>query len=345
MFKCAIIGVSGGRARGLAEAYRHVTRGKLAAISTRTRENLHAFGDVFEVEMRYLDYREMLEKEKPDLVHVNTPPSVRLEIFEAAENAGVPAVLVEKPVAIQGEDWRAIGDFAATAKIKIAVNHQLHFHPRRRQLQTIVREGRIGDVRFIDASCGMNLAYQGTHALQAIAAFHPSGVPIKVMGQVSGAGGLADTPKKHFAPDQCMGAIEYADGLRAQLISGPFAPRVKNEDRTNIHKRVAVYGARGFVHWTMWSWEVCMDGRIEKGAHEYPDEDILGQAAMTDAMLAWVEDDAEVHPLNLDLALRDFNIILGIYTSALAHQPVDLPCDPADGLLDALRAHLFQSQV
>ena len=118
MLKCAIIGVSGGRARGLAEAYQHVTRGKLAAISTRTEENLHAFGDAFDVDIRYLDYREMFEKEQPDLVHVNTPPSVRLEVFEAAENAGVPAVLVEKPIAIQGEDWRAIKNFAATAKPK-----------------------------------------------------------------------------------------------------------------------------------------------------------------------------------------------------------------------------------
>ena len=340
MLKCAIIGVSGGRARGLAEAYQHVTHGKLAAISTRTEENLHTFGDTFDVDMRYLDYREMFEKEQPDLVHVNTPPSVRLEIFEAAENAGVPAVLVEKPIAIQGEDWRAIKNFAATAKTKIAINHQLHFHPRRQHLQNIVQEGKIGDVRFIEASCGMNLAYQGTHALQAIAAFHPDGLPIKVMGQASGTDGLADTPKKHFAPDQCIGAIEYADGLRAQLISGPFAPRVTNEDRTNVHKRIAAYGTRGYVHWTMWSWETGIDGRIERGTHEYPDEDILGQAAMTDAMLQWIEDDAKVHPLNLDLALRDFNIILGIYTSALEHRPVELPCEPADNLIHALRTRL-----
>ena len=340
MLKCAIIGVSGGRARGLAEAYQHVTHGKLAAISTRTEENLHTFGDTFDVDMRYLDYREMFEKEQPDLVHVNTPPSVRLEIFEAAENAGVPAVLVEKPIAIQGEDWRAIKNFAATAKTKIAINHQLHFHPRRQHLQNIVQEGKIGDVRFIEASCGMNLAYQGTHALQAIAAFHPDGLPIKAMGQASGTDGLADTPKKHFAPDQCIGAIEYADGLRAQLISGPFAPRVTNEDRTNVHKRIAAYGTRGYVHWTMWSWETGIDGHIERGTHEYPDEDILGQAAMTDAMLQWIEDDAKVHPLNLDLALRDFNIILGIYTSALEHRPVELPCEPADNLIHALRTRL-----
>lgn len=337
MFKCAIIGVSGRRARGLAEGYQHVEKGTLAAISTRNEEMLHAFGDEFDVDRRYVDYREMLAQEKPDLVHVNTPPNVRLEIFKAAEEAGVPAVLVEKPLAIQGEDWREIKAFAKTAKTKIAINHQLHFHPRRQQLQDIVRDGKIGEIRFIEASCGLNLASQGTHSLQAIGAFHPDGVPARVMGQVAGAAGLADTPKKHFSPDQSVAALTFADGLRAQLVTGPFAPRVKDTEQAHVHKRIAVYGTRGYVQWTMWSWEVAIDGRIERGVHEYPDEDILGQAAMTDALLEWVDDAAKVHPLNLDTALRDFNIILGIYTSALERRPVDLPCDPADDLIAAMQ--------
>lgn len=337
MFKCAIIGVSGGRARGLAEAYQHIEKGTLAAISTRNEENLNAFGNEFGVDRRYTDYREMFAKEKPDLVHVNTPPDVRLEIFEAAEKAGVPAVLVEKPLAIQGEDWRAIKNFSATSKTKIAINHQLHFHPRRQQLQQIVRDGKIGEIRFIEASCGMNLAYQGTHALQAVGAFHPEGIPARVMGQLSGTDGLADTPKKHFAPDQCTAAIAFADGLRAQLVAGPFAPRTKDTDLTHVHKRIAVYGTRGYVQWTMWSWEVGIDGHIEQGTHAYPDEDILGQAAMTDALLEWVEDDKKVHPLNLDTALIDFNIILGIYASALERRPVDLPYEPAEDLIATLQ--------
>ena len=120
-YKCAIVGVSGGRARGHAEAYQHIQRGTLAAISTRNRENLDAFGDKWGVSARYTDYVEMFEREKPDLVHVNTPPDVRLEIFEAAQAAGIPALIVEKPLAIQGEDYRAIRDFAQHAKTKIAI--------------------------------------------------------------------------------------------------------------------------------------------------------------------------------------------------------------------------------
>ena len=63
MIKAVIIGVSGGRAHGLAEAYRHVRRGQLVAVSTRQRDNLDAFGDKFGVAARYTDYHEMFEKE------------------------------------------------------------------------------------------------------------------------------------------------------------------------------------------------------------------------------------------------------------------------------------------
>ena len=243
MIKCAIVGVGGGRARGLAEAYGHVTRGRLAAVSTRRREKLDAFGTDFSVSTRYTDYREMFEREKPDLVHVNTPPSARLEIFEAAESAGVPAVLVEKPLAIQGEDYLAMQAFVRSARVKIAVNHQLHFHPRRGLMQQQVRDGAIGNLRFIEASAGMNPAYQGTHALQAISAFNPGAAPVAVFGQVSGADGLAETPRHHYAPDECTGIIDYDKGVSALLRCGAVAPRVIPGGSTNVHKRIAVYDA------------------------------------------------------------------------------------------------------
>lgn len=189
MYKCAIIGVSGGRAHGHADAFRHVKRGRLEAVSSRNRDKLDAFADQYHVGPRYTDYREMLEKERPDLVFVNTPPNLRLEILEAAKAAGTPAVVVEKPIAIEGEDFRAIREFAASAGAassgpKVAINHQLHFHPRRQELQSLVAEGGIGEIRFVEASCGMNLAYQGTHSLQAIGAFLPGREPCN--GEVRG---------------------------------------------------------------------------------------------------------------------------------------------------------------
>ncbi len=340
VIKSVIIGVSGGRAHGLAEAYRHVRRGRLVAVSTRQRDNLDAFGDKFGVAARYTDYHEMFEKKQPDLVHLNTPPSVRLEIFEAAEKAGVPAVLVEKPLAIQGEDYLSIRQFSKNAWVKIAINHQLHFHPRRQYLQNLVQDGAIGDIRFIEASAGLNLAYQGTNALQSIGAFSPRSKPINVFAQDSGASSLTETPKHHYAPDQCVASINYDNGLTALLRCGNNAPRVIRNPAAHVHKRIAVYGTKGFIHWTMHNWETNIDQAYESGEHIYGEEDVLGQAAMTEAMIDWITDEQAIHPLNIDQALSDFSVLLGIYQSAVNHDVVALPMDPQPNLLGRLRTAL-----
>ncbi len=341
MMRCAIIGVSGGRARGHAEAYQQIRRGQLVAIAARQQEKLDAFGDQFGIDARYTDYRELFAREKPDLVHVNTPPNVRLAIFQAAEEAGIPALIVEKPLAIEAEDYLAIRDFACTAKVKIAINHQLHFQPRRAQLQRLVQAGAIGEIRFIDASARMNMAYQGTHTLQAIAAFMPQAKPLQILGQVAGAAGLAETPKQHFAPDATLSTITFDNGASALLRCGPNAPFVlPGDERNHVHKRVAVYGSRGHVAWSMWGWETNIDGTLERGEHDYFAEDPLGQAAMTEAMFDWLEDEAAVHPLHLDAALQDFNIVLKTYMSALNHRSYSLDDPPQPALIAALRQRL-----
>ena len=340
-YKCGIVGVSGGRANGHADAYAHIPRGSLACIATRNRANLDAFGERWNIDTRYTDYREMFEREKPDLVHVNTPPDVRLAVMEAAEAAGVGALIIEKPLAIQAEDYVGIRDFASGARVKVAINHQLQFHPRRQQLQTLVHEGEIGNVRYVDASARMNMAYQGTHVLQSIAGFYPQGEPENIFAQVSGGEALKEGRKQHYAPDAAMVTIRYKDGASGLLRCGTNAPYVlAGDERTNVHKQIAVYGTEGFVHWSMWGWESSIRGQHAGGSHRYPDEDILGQAAMTEAAFDWLEDDDKLHALNLDAALLDFHILLKAYMSGLHRREETLTSELQPGLIDALRQAL-----
>ena len=123
------------------------------------------------------------------------------------------------------------------------------------------------------------------------------------------------------------------------LRCGENAPRV-GERPIHCHKRIAVHGSQGHVQWTMWSWEALCDGALESGDHDYWEEDILGQAAMAEAMFDWLEDDAQEHPLNLRLALQDFGVILGVYQRALRRQPVSLPPLPDPDLIARLRTAL-----
>ena len=76
MYKCAIVGVGPNRSREHADAYKHIKSGKLACASARSSDRLQAFGEQFGINSLYKDYREMFAREKPDLVHLNTPPNI-----------------------------------------------------------------------------------------------------------------------------------------------------------------------------------------------------------------------------------------------------------------------------
>ncbi len=337
MYKSAILGC-GGRARGHARAYEHITGGRLAAICDMDSDRLDAFGEQFGVATRYRDVHEMLDKEEPDLLHVVTQPDLRVPLLTIAADHNVPAVIVEKPIAIQGEDYRVLRNLEARTDTKICINHQLHFHQRSLELQRNVEDGLIGERRFLDASARLNLSGQGTHVLELVSAFNAGAKPTSVFGQVSGAAGLHGG---HCAPEQCVATISYDKGAQAQLVCGTNARPTSDKEGRHLHKRIAVYGAAGMVQWTMFWWErTRADGSVERGDHDYGAEDVFGQAGLTDAVFDWLSDESKVHPTNLGASLTEFNIILGIYMSALQHRPVELPVEPDDGLIDQLRAAL-----
>jgi len=114
MYKTAMLGC-GGRARSHADAYRFVKNGKLSAICDMNQELLNRFGDDFGISARYTDLDEMLEKEKPDVLHIVTAPvlrgsieRIRYPLMKQASDAGVPAVIVEKPNVGESENCRQI---------------------------------------------------------------------------------------------------------------------------------------------------------------------------------------------------------------------------------------------
>ena len=79
----------------------------------------------------------------------------------------------------------------------------------------------------------------------------------------------------------------------------------------------------------------------ESGIHSYGEQDILGQAGLTDAVFNWLDDDQNVHPTHLAQSLAEFNLLMGIYQSALTYAPVELPFDPPDGLIDSMKETLL----
>ncbi len=241
MMKAAFLGC-GGRARGHANAYKYVEKGQMVALCDMNEERLKSFGDDYGVETRYTDIHEMLDKERPDVLHIVTPPTLRYDLMKIADDHEVPVVIIEKPIAIQGEDWKQIDELRKTAKTKYVVNTQLHFHGPNLELKKDIADGRIGDLRFIDVSARSTILDQGVHVLELGHSYNDFDKPIRVFGQVSGAKTLST---RQPSPDIAEAFVEFENGVRAQLVNGTVAAKVVDSDSPYAHKRVCAYGTRG----------------------------------------------------------------------------------------------------
>ncbi len=345
MYKSAILGC-GGRAKGHADAYRFVKGGQLAAICDMNEERLHNFGDSFEISSRYTDLDEMLEKENPDLLHIVTAPllrgtnqHIRYPLMKQASDHGVPAVIVEKPIAVDSDDWKQIAGLAEETETKFVVNTQLNFHPKNLELKKDVVDGRIGEIKFIDASARSTPVNQGPHVLQLVSSYIDNSRPEKVLGQISGRENL-DSAKP--SPMHAAAQVLYDNGLHVSIAFGTeMGANVSDRPGRFRHKRVFVVGTKGFVHWGFSMWErSTLESGYERGALNYGEQDVQAQGNLTEAVFDWLDDESKVHPTHLKQSLAEFNLLLGIYYSGITNEIINLPFEPPDGLIDSLREKL-----
>lgn len=98
----------------------------------------------------YTDYKELLDKEKPDVVHVLTPNRSHAEISVAALNAGCH-VMCEKPMAKTVADARAMLDAAKKSGKKLTIGYQSRQRVDAKYLKRICDEGELGDIYFAKA--------------------------------------------------------------------------------------------------------------------------------------------------------------------------------------------------
>ncbi len=345
MYKSAILGC-GGRARGHASAYRFVKGGKLAAICDMNEERLNDFGDRFDISSRYTDLDEMLEKEKPDLLHIVTAPilrgsnqRIRYSLMKQVSDRGVPAAIVEKPIAVDSDDWKQIAGLAEETNTKFIVNTQLNFHPKNIELKQDVAEGRIGEIKFIDASARSTAVNQGPHVLQLVSSYIDNSRPVRVLGQISGTDRLESAEP---SPMHAAAHVLYENELHVSIAFGPGVGAMTSNNKALFrHKRVFVVGTEGFVHWKFNGWErSTQKGGYESGGLNYGEQDVQAQGNLTEAVFDWLDDGDKVHPTYLKQSLAEFNLILGMYYSGITNKIIDLPFDPPDGLIDILKEKL-----
>lgn len=92
---------------------------------------------------QYTDYREMLEKEKTELVAIATESgkhaAIALDCIEAGCN-----VIIEKPIALSLADADAVISAAREKGVKVCASHQNRFNKSVQKIREALEEGRFG---------------------------------------------------------------------------------------------------------------------------------------------------------------------------------------------------------
>jgi predicted dehydrogenase len=341
-YRSAIVGV-GGRARMHALAYKLISRGELVACCARTDGRREAFAAEFGIP-GYADAAEMIRAEKPDLVHLVTPPSTRIELMTLVDALGVPACIVEKPIATEARDWQALVALEAQTGTKFGVGAQFRYHPDLTRCREALRSGRLGAVRFLDASAVGTICDQGVHVVDWAMSLIDDAPPVRVFGAASGADNLSHA--KHPSPDTTVAQLLFGNGVYGMWNLGYSAPRVLDDPAYYKHCRVAAYAERGHVLYEEFGrWEIVSPEGVERGHADdcrYGGDQgwIAGnhraQANLTEAMYDWMEDGGKPVGTNLKRALQQWNAVLGLYASTVSRRPVDLPFAPPEDLWEQL---------
>jgi predicted dehydrogenase len=147
--RLALIGCGAQGRHGHLEAYRRVIAdgeaARVVAVCDRDRARAEEAAALSPGARVYDDYRELLERERPDAVSIATPPAFHREQTIAALRKGAH-VLCEKPLAMNVAEAREMIAAAERAGRVLTMGLQQRYVPAARYLRDSVERGELGDV-------------------------------------------------------------------------------------------------------------------------------------------------------------------------------------------------------
>ena len=147
-FRACVIGM--GNIGGVQiEALRRLGNVTVTALATTTNPIEKAAA--YNVPRGYSDYREMIDLEQPDVVHICTPNDTHFEMALYAMERGI-AVMLEKPMTRTLSEARQLADYAVSHRIPNAVNFNCRWYPQVLQAKSMAQSGELGEIFAVQGS-------------------------------------------------------------------------------------------------------------------------------------------------------------------------------------------------
>lgn len=141
--KAAVIGV-GNMGRNHARIYSEIPRVDLCAVSDINEKSAKNISKEYNVKY-YSDFRNLLKKEKPNLVSVCVPTSQHYNIANICLREKTHTLL-EKPITLNLLEGEKLIKTASQKKVKLLVGHIERFNPAVIKVKDIIKKGSLGKI-------------------------------------------------------------------------------------------------------------------------------------------------------------------------------------------------------
>ncbi len=125
------------------DAWSRIAEARVVALASPDRESAAAQAEAFGVPKTYDEVGEMLERERPDLLDIVTPPGTHLALVRAAAERDI-ATICQKPLAPSLAEAEDLVAAAENAGITLVVHENFRFMPWFRHARSLIEAGRLG---------------------------------------------------------------------------------------------------------------------------------------------------------------------------------------------------------
>lgn len=195
------------------KAYEGIEEAEIVAVCDARAESVSAALDQYQGAKGYMDWREMIQAERLDILSVVTNGPTHAPITIAAAMAGVGRILCEKPMATSVRDARRMIDVCRERGTRLAVAHARRWVEGYRQLRALIASGLIGKLCHFSFVLGGGLfAGNGTHIMD-LARYLSGSEPVSVVAFLDRTG----TPNPRGPQFQDPGALalyQFENGMR-----------------------------------------------------------------------------------------------------------------------------------
>lgn len=142
MMKVGIIGC-GKIADAHAEQIKRIDGAEIVAVCDKEELMAKQLYERFNVKNYFSNVNQLLETDRPDVVHITTPPQSHYELGRVCLEAGCH-VYMEKPFTVNAEEARKLINIATEKNLKITAGHDYQFTHAKRRMRKLIKDGYIG---------------------------------------------------------------------------------------------------------------------------------------------------------------------------------------------------------